>query len=170
MPPRQQHSHLIRIVRGERGKVAFHNELILRFANGAIVPWVTRMDDVTLRGIAGPDMVVLRTPTRLRGENFKTVGDFTVTPGEEVPFALSFAPSHQDLPEPIDAFERATATEQFWTDWAARNKIEGPWNEAVTRSLIVLKALTYAPTGGMVAAPTSSLPEFIARTRSWGLA
>jgi len=84
MPPRRQHSHLIRIVKGEQGKVAFHGELILRFANGAIVPWVTRVDDITLRGIAGPDMAVLRTPARMRGENFKTVGDFTVQPGEEV--------------------------------------------------------------------------------------
>ena len=167
MPPRRQHSHLIRIVKGEQGKVAFHSELILRFANGAIVPWVTRVDDVTLRGIAGPDMAVLRTPARMRGENFKTVGDFTVQPGEEVPFALSFARSHQDLPEPIDVFESLTATEKFWTDWAGRNKIEGPWNEAVTRSLIVLKSLTYAPTGGMAAAPTTSLPEFIGGPRNW---
>src|SRR5215468_5295123 len=120
MPPRQNHTHLIRIVRGERGNVALHSELILRFANGAIVPWVTRIDDVTLRGIAGPDMAVLRTPVRMRGENFKTVGDFTVTPGEEVPFALSFTRSHQDLPEPIDVFERLLTTQELWTAWAGR--------------------------------------------------
>jgi GH15 family glucan-1,4-alpha-glucosidase len=167
MPPRERHAHLIRIVKGEKGKVAFHSELVLRFAYGAIVPWVTRIDDTTIRGIAGPDMAVLRSLVRVRGEKFKTVGDFTVAPGEEVPFVLSFARSHQDIPEPIDVIERLSATEQFWTTWARRNKIEGPWNEAVTRSLIVLKALTYAPTGGLAAAPTTSLPEFIGGTRNW---
>jgi GH15 family glucan-1,4-alpha-glucosidase len=167
MPPRGQHAHVIRIVKGERGKLTFCNELILRFSYGAIVPWVTRVDDVTLRGIAGPDMAVLRTPARMRGENFKTVGEFTVAPGEEVPFVLSFARSHQDVPEPVDVWERLGATENFWTKWASRNKIEGPWNDAVTRSLIVLKSLTYAPTGGMAAAPTTSLPEFIGGPRNW---
>jgi GH15 family glucan-1,4-alpha-glucosidase len=131
------------------------------------VPWVTRIDDVTIRGIAGPDMVVLRSPVRLRGENFKTVGDFTVAAGEEVPFALSHAESHEDLPEPVDVWDRLSTTEKFWTEWAGRNKIQGPWDEAVTRSLIVLKSLTYAPTGGMAAAPTTSLPEFIGGSRNW---
>ncbi|HET7804838.1 MAG TPA: glycoside hydrolase family 15 protein [Pseudolabrys sp.] len=165
MPP--QSSQLIRIVKGEKGRVTFHNELILRFSYGAIVPWVTRIDDVTIRGIAGPDMVVLRSPVRLRGENFRTVGDFTVAAGEEVPFALSHAESHEDLPEPVDVWDRLSTTEKFWTEWAGRNKIQGPWDEAVTRSLIVLKSLTYAPTGGMAAAPTTSLPEFIGGSRNW---
>jgi GH15 family glucan-1,4-alpha-glucosidase len=167
MPPRSQHANVIRIVKGERGKMAFRSELILRFSYGAIVPWVTRIDDVTLRAIAGPDMAILRTPARMRGENFKTVGEFTVAPGEEVPFVLSFARSHQDVPEPVDVWERLQATENFWTKWAGRNKIEGPWGDAVTRSLIVLKALTYEPTGGMAAAPTTSLPEFIGGPRNW---
>jgi GH15 family glucan-1,4-alpha-glucosidase len=167
MPPRGQHAHVIRIVKGERGKVAFHCELILRFAYGAVVPWVTRVNDTTLRGIAGPDMVVLRTRAHLHGENFKTVGDFAVTPGEEVSFSLSFARSYQNMPEPVDVIERLAATDEFWTSWVGRNKIEGPWDEAVTRSLIVLKALTYAPTGGMVAAPTTSLPERIGGPRNW---
>jgi GH15 family glucan-1,4-alpha-glucosidase len=167
MPPRRQHAHLIRIVKGERGKVAFHSELVLRFANGAIVPWVTRVDDTTIRGIAGPDMAVLRSLARMRGENFKTVGDFTVASGEELPLVLSFARSHQNVPEPIDVFDCQRATEEFWTEWAGRNKIQGPWDEAVTRSLIVLKSLTYAPTGGMAAAPTTSLPECIGGPRNW---
>ena len=167
MPPRQQHAHLMRIVKGERGKVAFHSELILRFANGAIVPWVTRVDDTTIRGIAGPDMAVLRSLARMRGENFKTVGHFTVARGEELPFVLSFTRSHENLPEPIDVFAYLKASEQFWTEWAGRNKIQGPWDEAVTRSLIVLKSLTYAPTGGMAAAPTTSLPEYIGGPRNW---
>ena len=167
MPPRRQHAHLIRIVKGERGKVAFRSELILRFANGAIVPWVTRVDDTTIRGIAGPDMAVLRSLARMRGENFKTVGHFTVARGEELPFVLSFARSHENLPEPVDVFACLRASEQFWTEWAGRNKIQGPWDEAVTRSLIVLKSLTYAPTGGMAAAPTTSLPEYIGGPRNW---
>jgi len=168
MPPREQHSHLIRIVKGERGRVPFHSEFVLRFAYGAIVPWVTRIEDgVALRGIAGPDMAVLRSPAQQRGENLKTVSDFTVAPGDEVPFTLSFARSHQEPPPPVDVDKCLTRTEKFWTTWAGRNKIEGPWDEAVMRSLIVLKALTYAPTGGMAAAPTTSLPEFIGGTRNW---
>ncbi len=167
MPPRGPHSQLIRIVRGERGHVAFHSELVLRFAYGAIVPWVTRLDDITLRGIAGPDMAVLRSPAKMRGENFKTVGDFKVAAGETVPFVLSFARSHLPVPEPVSVEEQLRATEEFWTEWAARNKIKGPWNEAVTRSLITLKALTYAPTGGMAAAATTSLPECIGGERNW---
>lgn len=167
MPPRGQHANVIRIVKGESGRIPFHSELILRFSYGAIVPWVTRIDDVTIRGIAGPDMATLRTPARMRGENFKTIGEFVVTPGNEVPFVLSFARSHQDLPEPVDVWEQLRVTEHFWADWAGRSKIEGPWDEAVTRSLIVLKALTYEPTGGMAAAPTTSLPEFIGGARNW---
>ncbi len=167
MPPRSQHTNVIRIVKGERGKMTFRSELILRFSYGAIVPWVTRLDDVTLRGIAGPDMAILRTPARMQGENFKTVGEFTVGPGEEVPFVLAFARSHQDVPEPVDVWERLQVTESYWAKWAGRNKIEGPWGDAVTRSLIVLKSLTYAPTGGMAAAPTTSLPECIGGPRNW---
>jgi GH15 family glucan-1,4-alpha-glucosidase len=168
MPPREHRAaNLVRIVRGERGRVDFHSELILRFSYGSIVPWVTRIDDVTLRAIAGPDMAVLRTPTRMRGENFKTVAEFAASPGEEIPFVLCFARSHEDVPEPIDVWERLRVTEDFWSKWAGRNKIEGPWGEAVTRSLIVLKALTYAPTGGMAAAPTTSLPELVGGSRNW---
>ena len=128
---------------------------------------MTRIDDSTIRGIAGPDMAVLRTAVRLRGENLKTVGDFTVAAGEEVSFVLSFARSHQNLPKPADAAECLRATEEFWTEWSSRNKIKGFWDEAVMRSLIVLKALTYAPTGGMAAAPTTSLPEWIGGARNW---
>ena len=110
-------------MRGERGRVAFHSELILRFGYGAIVPWMTRLDDVTLRGIAGPDMAVLRSTAKLRGENFKTVGDFKVAAGETVPFVLSFARSHQPLPEPIDV-----------EDACARPRSSGPNGPAATRS------------------------------------
>jgi GH15 family glucan-1,4-alpha-glucosidase len=167
MPPRQGHSHIIRILRGERGSLAFCSELVMRFGYGAVVPWVTRIDEETMRAIAGPDMLVLRSQVRMHGENFRTVGEVTVREGQEVSFSLTYAPSHEGLPEACDIPECLRATEEFWTDWARRNKIDGPWRGAITRSLITLKALTYAPTGGMVAAPTTSLPEEIGGERNW---
>jgi GH15 family glucan-1,4-alpha-glucosidase len=167
MPPRGSNSHLLRLLVGERGRIEFHGELILRFGYGAVVPWVTRIDDHTLRAVAGPDMTVLRSSVHLHGENFKTVGDFTVAANEKVSFSLSYALSHKDVPEPVDVEENLRVTERFWTEWAAKNKISCPWDEAVVRSLITLKALTFAPTGGMVAAPTTSLPECIGGARNW---
>jgi GH15 family glucan-1,4-alpha-glucosidase len=167
MPPREGNSHLIRIVTGKRGSVAFHSELVLRFGYGAIVPWVTRVDDRTLRGVAGPDMAVLRSPATMRGENFKTVGNFEVAAGESLPMVLSFARSHEPPPAPVDPLERLRATEDYWRAWAGGNKIECAWKVVVTRSLITLKALTYAPTGGLAAAPTTSLPECIGGPRNW---
>src|SRR6476659_1854191 len=172
MPPRENParstgSHVVRIVAGERGSVAMRSELVLRFGYGANVPWVTRMDDGTLRAIAGPDMAVVRTPVRMHGEDFKTVANFTVAAGERIPFVMSYAPSHRPLPEPLDVEAKLQASEQYWRGWAGKNKISGPWNEAVCRSLITLKALTYAPTGIMVAAPTTSLPEQIGGPRNW---
>ncbi len=168
MPPRENVSHLIRIVRCERGTVSFRSELTLRFECGANVPWVTRVDEHTIRAIAGPDMVTLRSPASMHGENFKTVGDFMLEEGQRVPLILSYSRSHAPLPETVDAEERLQATEKFWTDWAGKNKITGgPWDQAVTRSLITLKALTYEPTAGLVAAPTTSLPESIGGARNW---
>jgi GH15 family glucan-1,4-alpha-glucosidase len=167
MPPREGNSHLIRIVTGKRGSVAFHSELVLRFGYGAIVPWVTRVDDRTLRGVAGPDMAVLRSPATMRGENFKTIGNFEVAAGESLPMVLSFARSHEPLPALVDPLEQLRATEDYWRAWAGGNKIECPWKGMVTRSLITLKALTYAPTGGLAAAPTTSLPECIGGPRNW---
>ncbi len=167
MPPREGNSHLLRLVVGERGRVAFHSELVLRFGYGAVVPWVTRMDETTMRAIAGPDMAVLHSQIRMRGENLKTVGDFTVAAGEKVSFSLSYALSHLDVPKAPDVEALLSKTEKFWTSWAGKNKISCPWDEAVVRSLITLKALTFAPTGGMVAAPTTSLPEFIGGPRNW---
>ncbi len=167
MPPRESESRLVRIVVGERGRVAMLGELVLRFGYGAAVPWVTRVDERTLRAIAGPDMVVLHSSVQLHGENFRTVGEFTVAAGETIPFVLSYSLSHRPLPEPVDAEERLRKTEEFWTGWAGKNQIECPWNEAVKRSLITLKALTYERTGGMAAAPTTSLPEYIGGARNW---
>jgi GH15 family glucan-1,4-alpha-glucosidase len=167
MPPRSGNSHIIRILKGERGSLTFRTDLVVRYGYGAIVPWVTRIDPQTLRIVAGPDMMVLRTQVKMRGENLKTVGEVTIEAGNEVPFVLSYGASHRPLPEECDVQECLAATEAFWRDWAQRNKIDGPHKEAVTRSLITLKALTYAPTGGMVAAPTTSLPECVGGERNW---
>ena len=158
---------MVRIVVGERGRVEFESELVLRFGYGAHVPWVTRLPDGTRRAIAGPDMVIMRTPVGTRGKDLTTVADFTVATGDRIPFVLSYAPSHLDPPAPVDPEASLAKTESFWKDWAGKNKISCPWNEAVCRSLITLKALTYAPTGGLCAAPTTSLPEFIGGERNW---
>jgi GH15 family glucan-1,4-alpha-glucosidase len=167
LPRSGEDSHLVRIVVGERGRVEFESELVLRFGYGAHVPWVTRLQDGTRRAIAGPDMVIMRTPVGTRGKDLTTVADFTVAAGERIPFVLSYAPSHLDPPAPVDPEECLAQTESFWKDWAGKNKISCPWNEEVCRSLITLKALTYAPTGGLCAAPTTSLPEFIGGERNW---
>jgi GH15 family glucan-1,4-alpha-glucosidase len=167
MPLRGRHSDLVRLVRGERGRVRMHTELVLRFDYGRTVPWVTRLADGTFRGIAGPDMVVLRTPVPLQGKDLTTVAEFDVAAGDTVPFVLAHGPSHLEAPEPIDPEPSLAETEAYWTKWAARNTSRGEWSEAILRSLITLKALTFTPTGGIVAAPTTSLPEQLGGTRNW---
>src|SRR5216683_1402930 len=167
MPVRRDHSHLVRIVRGERGRVAMRFELVLRFDYGSIVPWVTRLEARTLRAIAGPDMVLLRSAVDVRGEDFKTVAEFTVASGQVLPFTLTYAPSHLPPPEPFDAASALEQTESFWTEWCRKGRVAGPLSETVQRSLITLKALTYAPTGGTVAAPTTSVPEQLRGERNW---
>ncbi|MGC4065257.1 MAG: glycoside hydrolase family 15 protein [Polyangiaceae bacterium] len=144
----------------------------LRFDYGSVVPWVTRLGADAIRAVAGPDMVVLRATVPIRGENMATVSEFTVVAGETVAFVLSHAASHLATPEPIDAEKALAETQTFWRDWAARctyagGSHDGGASEAVMRSLITLKALTYAPTGGLVAAPTTSLPELIGGARNW---
>ena len=167
MPPRGDVSDVIRLVHGERGRVPFEMELILRFDYGQVAPWVTRLDDRAWRAIAGPDMVVLRTPVGLEGRNLTTVARFEVSAGETIPFVMTYAPSHLPAPAPVEPAAALQATEAFWTEWAGRAQSEGEWSDAVLRSLMVLKALTYAPTGGIVAAPTTSLPERLGGTRNW---
>jgi GH15 family glucan-1,4-alpha-glucosidase len=167
MPLRNNTSDIVRLVVGESGRVTMCMELILRFGHGCIVPWVSRLPDRTLRAIAGPDMVVLTTPIDVHGENFKTVGEFTVSAGETVPFTLIYAPSHLAPPKPSDPHRALAITEKFWRGWTAKYKNDGPFADIVTRSLITLKALTYGPTGGIVAAPTTSLPEWIGGVRNW---
>ena len=167
MPPRGSASHLVRMVTGQRGRVAMSCELVLRFDYGSLVPWVTRRDDGALRAVAGPDMTVLRTPVVVHGEDLKTVGKFVVTEGETVPFVLSYGLSYRPPPGPIDPNAALRETEAFWRKWSGASKAAGKCSALVHRSLITLKALTYRPTGGIVAAPTTSLPEQLGGTRNW---
>jgi GH15 family glucan-1,4-alpha-glucosidase len=167
MPLRRKASHLVRIVRGDRGTVEMRSELVIRFDYGSLVPWVTRADDDALRAVSGPDMVVLRTPVPLRGEGRTTIADFSVSAGESVPFVLTYAASHLDTPAAIDPNDALADTVAFWREWTGRFKGADEWTEAVIRSLITLKALTFRPTGGIVAAPTTSLPEQLGGPRNW---
>jgi GH15 family glucan-1,4-alpha-glucosidase len=167
MPLHGKHSNIVRVVIGERGCVTMTSELVLRFGYGAIVPWVTRLDDGTLRAIAGPDMVLLRTPVPLIGQNFKTIGEFTVAEGQTVPFVLTDAHSHLPPPPPLDPWLALKHTEAFWSGWSKKCRPAGHCTDAIIRSLITLKALTYSPTGGIVAAPTTSLPEQLGGARNW---
>ena len=167
MRPHHSPSHLVRLVRGLRGNVAMCTEFILRFEYGAVVPWVERLPEGGISAIGGPDRVVLRTPAPLRGEDMKTVGEFTVGAGATVPFTLSWGPSHLPPPRPIDPERALEDAETFWHRWSDRCAAAGPWTDMVKRSLVVLKGLTYAPTGGIVAAPTTSLPEQLGGARNW---
>ena len=161
-------SEVIRLVKGQRGRVAMSCEIALRFDYGSTVPWVTRLDDGGLRAIAGPDMAVLRTPVELRGQDLKTVGKFVVSEGETVPFVLSYGRPYRDAPAaPIDPMAALSDTEAFWCDWSRHCRDTGKWSPIVRRSLITLKALTYRPTGGIAAAPTTSLPEQLGGARNW---
>ncbi|MBS0644919.1 MAG: glycoside hydrolase family 15 protein [Proteobacteria bacterium] len=167
MPPRDRNSDIVRRVTGLHGQVPMQMELAIRLDYGRTVPWVTRLEDGSLRAIAGPHMLVLQTNAPLRGEALATVSDFVIEAGETVDFILTYGPSH--LPTPASADPEATLadTEAFWQDWAARCSVRGRWQKAARRSLITLKALTYEPTGGIVAAATTSLPEQIGGPRNW---
>ncbi len=160
-------AHLVRILIGRQGRVDFRNEFVVRFNYGATVPWVNRLDDGGISAIAGPERVVLRTPAALHGEDLKTIGEFAIEVGQSIPFVLSYGPSFQNHPPEVDAFDALERTEAFWREWSDRCPEVGPWTEAVKRSLITLKGLTFAPTGGIVAAPTTSLPELIEGVRNW---
>src|SRR5262245_1484650 len=166
MPPADG-ADLVRIVVGRSGRVAFQTELVVRFDYGATVPWVNRLDDGSINAIAGPERLLLRTPVALYGEDLTTVGEFAVEAGQSIPFVLSYGPSFQSLPLAIDYFDALARTEAFWRQWSDRCPDVRPWTEAVKRSLITLKALTYAPTGGIVAAATTSLPERLGGVRNW---
>ena len=168
MPIGAVNSSVIRLVEGRRGKVAMRLHLTLRFDYGATVPWVTQLEDKSgLTATAGPSRVVFRAPLPLQGENLATVAEFNVVRGECVPFVLTHVPSHLRVPCALDWRAALQQTEAFWRDWSARCTYSGPWRDAVQRSLLTLKAMTYAPTGGIVAAPTTSLPEQLGGQRNW---
>jgi GH15 family glucan-1,4-alpha-glucosidase len=166
MTIRERTPDLVRIVEGVRGRVDMEVELIIRFDYGSVVPWVHKLDN-RLHAIAGPDALVLATPVELAGEELHTVGQFTVSPGQRVPFALTWHRSHREVPVSPDPDGALDETERWWSAWASRGRCDGPYRDAVMRSLLVLKALTYAPTGGIVAAGTTSLPEQLGGTRNW---
>ncbi|MFL9874754.1 glycoside hydrolase family 15 protein [Paraburkholderia megapolitana] len=169
MPPDNGWSELVRIVVGRRGAMKMRTELVLRFDYGCSIPWVTQLShEAGMKATAGPDTVVLRTPVPLSGENLRaTVAEFTVHADERVPFALAYSASHLRVPPARDPLSLLALTENYWLEWSARCQVQGRYASAVRRSLITLKALTYEPTGGIVAAPTTSLPEHIGGTRNW---
>jgi len=159
---------LVRLVVGQHGRLDFRTDLVIRFDCGISVPWVSQLEDERgLQAVAGPDLLVLRTPVPLQGEDLRTVGEFSVAAGETVPFVLSHGPSYRPRPNTMNPQLALARTETFWRDWSARCPPIGPWSEAVKRSLLTLKALTYGPTGGIVAAATTSLPEQIGGPRNW---
>jgi GH15 family glucan-1,4-alpha-glucosidase len=167
MPPRGEASDIVRMVRGERGRVELRMELIIRFGFGTDIPWVKRTEDGAMLAICGPDMTVLRTTVETRGENMTTVAEFAIDAGDTIPFVLTYGPSHLALPARIDPEQALLDTEQFWSEWSSRCTYQGISRDLVMRSLITLKALTYDPTGGIVAAPTASLPEKLGGSRNW---
>jgi GH15 family glucan-1,4-alpha-glucosidase len=167
MPPRETKPDIVRIVEGLDGTVHMRTELVMRFDYGSVVPWVRRLDDATLVALAGPDGLVLRTPVDLEPEGMTHTAEFTVRRGDRVSFVLTWFPSHEELPETVDPEQALADTNQFWREWTNPCAYEGAYPAAVRTSLVVLKALTYQPTGGIVAAPTTSLPEQIGGVRNW---
>lgn len=166
MPPGEKIANVVRVVEGIEGEVEFRMELVIRFDYGWVVPWV-RQAGGALHAVAGPDALTLRTPVETHGEKLTTVATFTVRAGERVPFVLSWHGSNVPAPPPLDAAAAVADADRWWQEWASHCTYRGPWHEAVVRSLITLKALTYSPTGGIVAAATTSLPEWLGGVRNW---
>ena len=148
MPPRGKAPDIVRIVEGVRGEVEMTSELVIRFDYGSTIPWVRRMDDGRI-AVAGPDGLSFRTPVEHRGENMRTIGEFTVREGDRVPFVLTWYPSNERPPDPVDPEEALQDTIDYWGEWADRCAYKGRWEKEVHHSLVVLKSLTYAPTGGI---------------------
>ena len=167
MPIRDEAPDIVRVARCLEGRVTVRMELVLRFDFGRVVPWVRRAPDGGLTAIAGPDAVHLIPGRPTRGRDLTTVAEFELEAGDEVPFVLTWYPSHEPEPSPVDGIAATQDTTQWWEEWTARARVGGRHAALVKRSLITLKALTYAPTGGIVAAPTTSLPEAIGGVRNW---
>jgi GH15 family glucan-1,4-alpha-glucosidase len=166
MPPRGRRPHIVRIVEGLNGHVPMRSELVIRFDFGGIVPWMRPLDEARV-AIAGPDALCLHTPVEIHGDEMTTVSEFVLGPGRRIPFVLTWFPSHDAVPEPIDPEQALGDSERYWLDWAGTCEHSGDYHEEIHQSLLVLKALTYAPTGGIVAAPTTSLPELPGGVRNW---
>ncbi len=166
--PKSGGCDVVRLVVGEHGRVQFETELIIRFDYGVSIPWVRHLEDEPgLSAVAGPDGLVLRSSVPLENQNMRTTGEFSVAAGESVSFVLSYAHSYGRLPAPLDARQALADTEKFWRQWLYNCPSVGDWGEEVKRSLLTLKALNYEPTGGVVAAPTTSLPECLHGARNW---
>ncbi len=166
MPHRHQYADVARLVEGVSGRVPMRMQLVMRFDYGSIIPWVRRQGDALL-AVAGPDALTLRAGVPVRGEDMTTVADFTVEAGHRVPFSLTWHSPTDPPPVPIDVERLIADTEEWWAQWASRGTYTGRWADAVTRSLVTLKALTFEPTGGIVAAATTSLPEALGGVRNW---
>jgi glucoamylase len=168
MQPEAENVTLVRLVEGRTGHVDMHTEIALRFDYGATIPWVTRLDDKEgFCAIAGPDQVMIRTPVKLHGQHMRSIGEFRVSAGQTVPFMLSHGASHLPQPHAPDPQAALSGTQRYWDDFAGRCQYDGPYKDEVQRSLIVLKALSYAATGGIIAAATTSLPEQLGGGRNW---
>ncbi|WOJ90269.1 glycoside hydrolase family 15 protein [Methylocapsa polymorpha] len=167
MPMKIRGTHLIRLVRGVRGSVRLRTELVIRFDYGSVAPWVHRDEEGSLIAVAGPDLLVLRASTPLHPDGLTHVGEFTVAEGESVEFTLSYGLSYQDAPRAIDPYKALEQTERTWLAWSKTFEHAGPWSEAAIRSLLTLRALIFQPSGGIVAAPTTSLPERLGGGRNW---
>lgn len=166
MPHRHRYADVVRVVEGVRGRVPMRMHLVVRFDYGWIVPWVRHLDGA-LWAVAGPDALCLHTPVQTRGEDLTTVAEFAVAEGERVPFTLTWHSSTDSAPPAFDALAAVESTEVWWAEWAGRCSYDEQWRDAVVRSLVTLKALTYDPTGAIVAAATTSLPERIGGVRNW---
>jgi GH15 family glucan-1,4-alpha-glucosidase len=166
MPPRAANPDVVRVVEGRAGRVPMSLELVIRFDYGSIVPWVQRVAG-GISATAGPDTLYCQSPVPLRGQDLRTVSEFEVAAGQRLGFTLTWTPTLSPAPEVRNVEQALRETEAWWREWSGRCRYEGPWREEVVRSLITLKALTYAPSGGLVAAPTTSLPERIGGERNW---
>jgi GH15 family glucan-1,4-alpha-glucosidase len=166
MPIRENYSDVVRVVEGIRGSVAMRMDLVLRFDYGRTIPWVTRTDN-GVRAVAGPNLAMLHSSVPVHGENLTTAAEFSVSKGDQVWFTLTYGNSYREDPEPVDAFQALKDADEFWKKWASRLQFHGKYRDAVERSLITLKAMTYRPTGGIVAAVTTSLPETVGGERNW---
>lgn len=167
MPLNGKDRSIVRIVEGISGHVAMETELVIRFDYGVTIPWVNRIDSKTVAAVAGPNLLSIRTPVELKGENMHSAAHFKVRAGERVPFVLSYRESHYELPDTLDADIVLEQTEKHWAFWTDLCKVKGKWRNEVMRSLLTLKSLSYQPTGGIVAAVTTSLPEQIGGSRNW---